>query len=111
VQSGGVVVASAFVIYLPGGGFFSVEFYPSAGNDLVLLSYEIDVLQQGPGTIVPSHLIASLLGLFFHHEALFLVKDYIIEGQGNLLDGRLAGVDQDSPGVPADDQAFGASFI
>ena len=26
-----------------------------------------DVLEQGPGTVVPTHLIAALVGLFFHH--------------------------------------------
>src|SRR4030042_995375 len=91
--------------------FYPGEFYPSAGHKFLLLSHKINVLQQGPGAVAPSHLIASLLCLLFHHKAFFLVEYQVIEGNCNLLDGRLSRIYQNSPCVSADDQTFGAPFV
>ena len=70
----GLMVMPLF-LQLQRRGFYPREFYTSAGHNFLLLSHKIDVLQQGPGAVVPSHLIASLVRLFFHHEPFCLIED------------------------------------
>ena len=60
---------------------------------------------------MPAHLIASLMSLLFHREALLLIEDNSVQGLSDLLDRRLARIYEHSTGVPTDDESSRATSV
>ena len=51
------------------------------------------------------------MGLPFHGKPFLGMKHEIVKGLGHLFYGRFLRIDEDTPGMSADDKPFGASFV
>ena len=69
--------------------------YPSFCKHAPLLLQEADMLQNGPGAVLPAHLVPSLMGLPLHLKPPAAIEDQVVKSFGKLSgSGR---VYQDAP--------------
>ncbi len=90
---------------------FPGEFYSSTADNLAFFRDELDVLQQLPCRVVPSHLIASLVSTLLHLKTFIFVEDNIVKPLSYLFDRRLSRINKDTTGISPDDSTCGTGLV